>query len=140
LTKASLVDSQLFIFKLRQGFHEIDDFWFGSRSIDVPSGYLTFEIPDDQDVYTLGTVYVKVQPPPPRDRSDEKAYKEMGSPGGAVGTAIIALTSGSAGACCPLEVRPERDEKRANATLAPRFGGITPTHIWLKVDRISHRG
>ena len=137
LTKALASDSQLFVFKLKPGAHEIELLEFGKQSIDAPSGSLTFNVPDDQDVYTLGTVVVKLLPPLPDERSAERTYKAIvGATGGMVGQALVSKVS-YLGDCCPLDVRPERDDNSVVAALASRLGAASLSHIWLKVDRIS---
>lgn len=138
LTKALPSDSNLFVFKLKPGVHEIELLEFGRKSIDARSGYLTFNVPDEQDAYTLGTVVVKLLPPLPDERSGERTFKAiLGASGGMMGQPLVPKVS-YLGDCCPLDVRPERDDKGVVAALASRLGAASLSHIWLKVDRISH--
>ena len=144
VTKAVASDSEFVVFKLRSGVHELELLSVAKRKFEIASGFMKFEVPKDQDLYSLGTVTFKLRPPPPRDRQEVDGSGAIGmgaAVGGLVGAAMVASLQESGSRpvdCCPLDALNFLEEDQATAGIQSRFPESTPHRIRLEVDHIAN--
>lgn len=143
-TEAKAEDSEFVYFKLKNGSHELRELTMAKCKIGIASGYMKFFVPEEQGLYSLGTLTFKRLPLPPKDREEmrEKSAGEAlgGVVAGGVGGAIVGalLYSQQSSDECPLDVNNFKEEDEAEAKVKSYFPGLVAKRIRLEVDRVSN--